>query len=281
MDNRWRKSGILLALCVAIFSIPAIASAHNPRFVREDTVVQVQHPDISQAYYGWLDGQPVLYKIKTDTPQNLFVQILVPDVPNVKTDLSAQVNYQTPDGYQSVTLDGTKATWKKWYEEYGGEWYLQGPDAQISAATGTAIIMISNADNYGPYVFVVGEKESFPFDEMVKTVMLLPQLHTQFFLKPWYSTFFNKVGMYLSIPLLILIILVSILVTLYHFGQHLMRRAILIIFGLCLAAFDFVAVADLLGGNLIWFALDYAMLFASLAGFVGIVWTWKREKPRS
>jgi len=278
MHDRWRKTGTLLALSLALCAIPAIASAHNPRFVREAKVIEIKNPDISQAFYGWLDGQPALYRIKTDVPQKLYMQILVPDVPQVKTDLEAGITYKTAEGYGHAELNGTSFAWKKWYEEYGGEWYLQGPDTHIDAAAGTNIIMLSNADNYGPYVFVVGDKESFPFDEMVKTVVLLLQLHQEFFLKPWYSTYFNKVGLYLSIPLLFLIVLITSLVTLYHFGKHLMRRAILILFGLMLAALDAVAIWDFIRGNLHLLALDYATLFASLAGYVGIVWTWKRDK---
>ena len=279
MQDRWRKSGALLALCVALCVLPLAASAHDPRFVREAKVVEVKNPDVSQAFYGWLDGQPVLYRIKTAAPQKLYLQILLPDVPGVKTDLMASIIYRQGAGYGVAELGGKDAKWTKWYEEYGGENYLQGPDIHIDAATGTTTIAISNADNYGPYVFVVGETESFPLDEMVKTVTVLPQLHTEFFLKPWYSTFFNKVGLYLVIPLFILAALIVGLVVLYRFGPHLMRRAILILFGLMLAVLDAAAVSDLVRGNLLGLAADYAVLFASLAGCVGIVWTWKKDRP--
>ncbi|MBI5655022.1 hypothetical protein HZC53_05230 [Candidatus Uhrbacteria bacterium] len=274
----FKKTTRGMALAFILLSLPAAAFAHDPRFVREEKVVEVSNPEISQAFYGWLDGQAVLYKIKTDVPQELYFQLLVPDVPGVMTDLKAELKAHGPEGVQTFVLDGDKANWQRWYEEYGGEWYLKGPEMRQSVGTGTQTVFISNADLYGSYVFVVGEKEAFPLDRMIATVKLLPKLHQEFFLKPWYSSFFNRIGLFLAVPLIILAVLAVGAFLLYRHSQQLLRRAILVCFGGVLAILAILAVRDMIGGNWLGRVSDLAVLFACLAGFTGLVWAWARTK---
>jgi hypothetical protein len=53
--------------------------------------------------------------------------------------------------------------------------------------------MVSNPGNQGKYSLAIGKIESFSLPEMVKTLVLLPQLKTQFFDKPAWTMFDNKV----------------------------------------------------------------------------------------
>jgi len=277
MQVRFDKTISGLALAFVILLLPASALAHAPRFVREQKVIEVTNPDISQAFYGWLDGQAVLYKIKTDVPQQLYIQLLVPDVKGVKTDLKAELKAHEGEGMKSFMLED-KTAWPRWYEDFGGEWYLKGPELRQDVGTGTQSVFVSNADLYGPYVFVVGEKESFTPDEMLATLKMLPELHQEFFLRPWYSSFFNRVGLFMAIPFAVLAIIVFAMAMLYRHSQRLLRRVILACFGIALLALTILAVWDLVNGSIFGMATDFAALFACLAGYVGIVWIWRKDK---
>jgi hypothetical protein len=77
----------IIILFIIFLSICAV-SAHQPRLElgvnsSMSNPIIVQNPEISQSFYGNLNGQPDYYKITSDKPFNLFVNILVPQSPGI------------------------------------------------------------------------------------------------------------------------------------------------------------------------------------------------------
>ena len=64
MQSRLKTFFILGAL---FLFLPFIASAHNPRVVKNGEPVIVQNPEISQAFYGELKGEAQIFEIDSAT----------------------------------------------------------------------------------------------------------------------------------------------------------------------------------------------------------------------
>ena len=58
----------------------------------------------------------------------------------------------------------------------------------------------------GKYVLVVGDKEEFGVPEMIKALIIIPQLKTKFFNQPLWQSFNGKIGKYFGLGLLVVII---------------------------------------------------------------------------
>lgn len=192
----------LVILIVLFLSICAV-SAHQPRLETGvnssiNNPILIQNPEISQAFYGNLNGQPDYYKITSDKPFKLYVNILVPQSPGIS---SAFVSAQITDssGKTIALLDGTKSNWTPMFEEFGGDYYLQGPEFTQNVSAGTYYIKVFNANNTGKYSMAVGNIESFPADESLKAVVLIPILKEQIFGKPVTTLFFEFLGIILAL----------------------------------------------------------------------------------
>lgn|SRR5574344_1954540 len=68
--------------------------AHQPRLIFEQPIgqiVAVEHPEISQAFYGILSGQTDIYQIISDTGFLLYANIVVPDQEGQRTDFVIEI----------------------------------------------------------------------------------------------------------------------------------------------------------------------------------------------
>lgn len=72
-----------LLIVFALILIPNFASAHQPRIVESRENI-VPSPEVSKAYYGQLAGQPDVYIIDATAPFDLYISVLVPDIPGQK-----------------------------------------------------------------------------------------------------------------------------------------------------------------------------------------------------
>jgi tryptophan-rich sensory protein len=131
---------------------------------------------------------------------------------------------------QIMFLDGSKHEWKEFYEEFGGDSYLEGPEARLNVSAGSYLIKVYNSDNKGKYSLAVGEIESFPIDETLKTLILLPTLKEKFFNKPFYTGFFNLIGLFVFGPIIALTILAVVFYKLYKkFGKKFIKLIVAIL----------------------------------------------------
>ena len=187
-SRRWpeddgHSTGVLRLLaasaCLALVAAGA-AHAHLPKMVTEPGVTRVERPEVSQAFYGELSGEPAMYEIESPDSFDLYVNILVPDEVGIPTDLSVTVT-SGPDTV--AVLDGPAHQWTKFYEPYGGDSYLVGPEHRVRVGPGTYVAAVARPGNEGRYVFAVGEREEFTFKEVVRLVGVMPRLKQDFFHK--------------------------------------------------------------------------------------------------
>jgi hypothetical protein len=198
------KKVILISILFCVI-ISSSAYAHQPRIVSEDVTI-IKNPEISQAFYGELKGQHDHYNIIEEEGFDLYVSILVPELPGIGKDVSVAIEpIDEIDNNFIYFLNGTDFQWERYYEEFGGDYYYQGPDIKVEADPGGYDIHVMSTDNLGKYVLVVGQIESFPIDEFINTIITLPQLKQEFFEKPWYTAYFNLIGVFLLVIVLVVI----------------------------------------------------------------------------
>ena len=169
-----KKTFLVLPL---LLLAPVAVSAHQPRMV-ESRQTQVIDPEVSKAYYGQLTGTPDVYTIQTSTAFDLYVNLLVPDIPGQKKDVSATI---TKDGQPLVTLDGTQFPWERMFEPFGYDTYWKGPEYKARGGAGTYVITVTSSNNDSKYSLAIGELEKFDFKETLNALTLVPQLKRDFF----------------------------------------------------------------------------------------------------
>ena len=204
------KIKILLIIFIP-FLLINIASAHQPRLVynlenSQDNPIIIEEPEISKAYYGELKGKPDYYLIESEEGFNFYLSLLSPDLKDSKTDFSAEV---VSDNIVLFVLNKSQEEWEAFYEEFAGDSYLRGPEIEKTVESGAYYIKVSNPSNMGKYSLVVGKLESFPFKEIVKTFVALPKLKKDFFEKSPLTAYFNLMGLFLLIFLVIIIGIVA------------------------------------------------------------------------
>jgi len=195
--------------------VAGTASAHQPNYVNDKTWVKITEPEISKAYYGILPDKSVKYVISGIVPFSLYVNLLVPDLPEINQNISALVMYQ--DGKVVARLEGDKFKWTRWYEEFAGDWYWKGPEFKQIVSAGTyTIIVYSSDNNWDKYVLATGETESFSISKYPEMEKQIYAIKTEFFGKAWYTIFQGKIGKYQ--------LLVTILIFLFVFLGPLVKR---------------------------------------------------------
>ena len=216
------KKIIINSVITAVLLLTApVALAHQPQltFNQGDPesvlLTEIDHPEISKAYYGELKGKPDFYKFVLDTKQKFYFNILLPDIEGATPNFSATLtldnnNTNTPNEPKNIsTLNGLNFEWTKFYEEFAGDNYLKGPENKISLQPGKYSIEVSNPTNTGKYVLATGDIESFPLKESLRTLRELPTLKSDFFGKSPFTMFFNKIGIFLGIFVLIIAVLTT------------------------------------------------------------------------
>ncbi|MEG3224202.1 MAG: hypothetical protein BME94_01425 [Methanobacteriales archaeon Met13] len=212
MKFQARNIGLIAGLILVLFLSIGALSAHQPRLDTGTTFsvenpILVENPEISQAFYGQLKGNPVYYQIKSDNPFQLYVNLLVPTRPGQGGEfISAEMT--DASGKVIIFLNGTKSTWEQYFEEFGGDYYLKGPEATLQVPAGTYNIKVFNTLNQGKYAIAIGKIETFPANEAITALFTLPLLKEQFFAKPLSTLLVEFVGIILGLgSLMVLFIL--------------------------------------------------------------------------
>lgn len=209
------KTTLFLAILGTLL-ICSLTEAHQPNFVNKAKEIEISNPEISQAFYGFLDNEPVAYSINYDSPFRLYIGLLIPDFANLENGLSASIKNEQNE--ELANLAGlNNFTWQHYYEEFAGDWYWKGPEFKKEVPAGKYEITVSNSYNKGEYILVVGEAENFPIDQIPKMFSELYKIKTEFFQKPGYSVFQNKIGEFLGISILALIILATSIIFLIRY----------------------------------------------------------------
>ena len=200
----YKEIKIILIFIISIFLIPFAVLAHQPRLVEGSGIIQVKNPEISQAFYGELRGTYQDFKIDSAKPFNLYINVLAPDLPMLKTDMSAEIFKLTPATTSLAVLNGANFNWTKFYEPFAGDSYLKGPEFRREVGAGQYLIRVFSSNYKGKYSLAIGEQESFSLGEAWQTLIILPGLKNTFFNKSPWTIFFNYIGLYLLGLLLVL-----------------------------------------------------------------------------
>jgi len=171
----------LLMLTILLISIP-VAFAHIPEIVTENRnytlePIIVTEPEISYAYYGKLQGSPQIYKIESDKPFHLYVSLLVSYVGQEET---SDVEFHIMKDGEKIVMRHDYDNWTKWYEEYGGDWYLQGPEYEADVEAGTYLIEVHSDTNSEDFTLAIGKIERFGPGEILKVIFVLPVMKAIF-----------------------------------------------------------------------------------------------------
>lgn len=205
----------LSIIIVLLYSLAAYA--YRPRLVFNQNLslenAQVIHnPEIAQTFYGELNGKEDFYKITSNHNFDLYFNILAPDIPDSLTDFSVDVYGEN----KTISLDGSHFDWEKYSEKLTGNNYLKGPSYDEILPKGEYLIQVSNPDNQGKYVLVVGKNDPFSLQEAINTIHLMPKIKT-FFQKSPITAYFNQIGLVLFI---ILMIIIAVIVVIVYFRQY-------------------------------------------------------------
>jgi hypothetical protein len=170
---------IFLALSLLVLTT-GVAFAHQPR-IPEGNQIPVADPEISKAFYTKLEGKSHAYLILSDKPFALYVNILVPDIAGQKKDFKVEIVKNGDAENPVAILDGNNFEWKKFFEPFGYDSYLMGPEYKADASAGMYEIKVSSGDNFGKYSLAVGEAEAFNFQEVMNALRLIPEIKRDFF----------------------------------------------------------------------------------------------------
>jgi peptidase E len=180
IKNKFVKK-IFFAFFVSFLLCAGNASAHQPVLVYlKPENVTIENPEISRAFYDILSGKPRDYFISSQKSFDLYINLLVPEAANRDGRYSANV-YSIKDGKESLifTTDILSTGWESYYEEFGRDYYLKGPEWEKQVPAGNYKIEVSGTP--GKYVLVVGKTESFDIKSILNIYWQLPALKLTFF----------------------------------------------------------------------------------------------------
>lgn len=189
--------------------------AHLPHLERNNTEIAVIKPEISKAYYGWLEGAPAIYRVESKTPFLLYVNLLSPRVEAGSMDYSAVI-YKDGEIFADICADNS--LWLITYEPFANDYYAKGPEWEQKVSSGEYEIKIYNSGNSGNYVLAVGKTEDLSLGEFLRTLIVLPHIKEEFFGKPWWQAYNNLIG------LMALIVFAFLLMATYFAVSFFCRR---------------------------------------------------------
>lgn len=208
---------LAIPLSIGLCFIPSATEAHQIKLVQQQPQ-RVENIEVSQAFYSKLTGETQTYTFTTEQNVPTNLQLLVPATRGARTDFVARIT--NSENNPIATLDGNTHAWSTFFEPYGGDTYLQGPDYEKILPADTYTVTITNTDNRGAYVLVYGKKEEFPPSEIIRTLALLPTIKEDYFEKTWMEAVFNRAFVMTTAVLIFLGILVMILQrAVHHFHQ--------------------------------------------------------------
>ena len=177
------KKILLLASIIFLLVSPVNVLAHQPRLIyNQGGDIDIENPEISQVFYDELKGEPRNYFIESGLDFNLYINLLVPLAENRNGRYSANAFFINQDNEeQIVAIDGLSYEWLEFYEEFGRDYYLKGPEFEQEVRAGRYRIEVFDNNNEGKYVLAVGKTEAYNAKSLLKVYWQIPLLKIQFF----------------------------------------------------------------------------------------------------
>ena len=90
------------------------------------------------------------------------------------------------DFHLMYLADGENFEWTPWYEQFGKQWYWNGPEIGQNFASnkvfkaGTYYIKVFNDTNTGQYILAVGDIEKFSLTDIVGLIFSMGDIEDEF-----------------------------------------------------------------------------------------------------
>jgi hypothetical protein len=161
-----------------LLTLASPAIAHQPQIVGYDARVRIEDPEVSRAFYGHLPGVPARYEITSRAPFALYAQITIPDIAGARRDFRLQI---TGPGGRLALLTTPAAAWDDFFEPFGGDHYLTGPEFRRRVGPGHYTVGVSRPGNRGTYVLAIGESEEWGPGAALAALAALPTIKREYF----------------------------------------------------------------------------------------------------
>lgn len=183
--------------------LPAALFAQELRIIESPSTL-ISDPEAYRAYYGKLMGEPHVYTVRAEEPFRLSVIILTPNIEGARTDFSATIIDTTLLDEPVIVLDGAVSEWQWFFDTAGRDEYLAGPVLRGGLPAGDYEIRVSNPDNQGAYVLVLGEDGWSSVSGLLSRYTALPVVKSEFFGKPAYQAYLTPLLLWPVIALLVI-----------------------------------------------------------------------------
>jgi len=175
------KKTVLFLIVFLFLANAGDALAHQPRIIYyQKGDVSINNPEISQAFYDELSGEPRNYFIDSEEDFEIYINLLVP-LPENRSGRYSAIIFLEGQEQEIALLDGLSSDWQEFYEEFGRDYYLKGPELTKELLAGKYRIEVFSKDNRGKYVLAVGKKETYDAKSLLNIYWQLPLLKIQFF----------------------------------------------------------------------------------------------------
>ena len=151
-----------------------------------DAPYEIEEPEISKAIYSTLIGDPHFYRIQSEVDFDFYAGILAAKIDDCP--LNSKFSFEVLDSefHKIYLADGENFEWTPWYEEYGKQWYWNGPEIGQNFASnevfkaGTYYIKVFNNSNTAQYIMAVGDIEKFSFTDIVGLLFSMGKIEDEF-----------------------------------------------------------------------------------------------------
>ncbi len=151
-----------------------------------DAPYEIEEPEISKAIYSTLTGDPHYYRIQSDIDFDFYAGILAAKIGECTLERIFSFEVLDSEFHRIDLADGENFEWTPWYEEYGKQWYWNGPEIGKNFLSdriykaGTYYIKVFNDTNTGQYIMAVGDIEKFLFTDIVGLLFSMGDIENEF-----------------------------------------------------------------------------------------------------
>jgi hypothetical protein len=151
-----------------------------------DSPYEIEEPEISKAIYSTLTGDPHYYRIQSDIDFDFYAGILAAKIGECALEQTFSFEVLDSEFHNISLADGENFEWTPWYEEYGKQWYWNGPEVGEKFLSdrvyeaGTYYIKVFNDSNTGQYIMAVGDIEKFSFTDIVGLLFSMGDIEDEY-----------------------------------------------------------------------------------------------------
>ena len=175
---------LLLIFCTQIHAHKPVLNENSS--YPPDAPYEIEDPEISKAIYSTLSGDPHYYRIQSVEDFDFYSGILAAKIGECALEEKFSFEVLDSEFHLIYLAYGENFKWTPWYEEYGKQWYWNGPEIGQNFASnevfkaGTYYIKVFNNTNIGQYILAVGDIEKFSLTDIVGLIFSMGKIEDEF-----------------------------------------------------------------------------------------------------